>query len=116
MRTTESARPALRIPPKLQPWFQARQRLGLSHATVQMARELGLNPAKLGKLVPPVTDRWKLPLPEFVADCYRKRFGRSQPEQVVTLEQLVQDQAHRKEVRRRERAAKKAAAPPSAAE
>ena len=35
---------------KLQAWVAARQRHRLSHAHVQMARELGLNPAKLGKI------------------------------------------------------------------
>jgi hypothetical protein len=35
---------------KMQAWIDARQRHHLSHAEVQMARELGLNPAKLGKL------------------------------------------------------------------
>lgn len=34
----------------LQPWIDARRRHKLSHAQVQMARELGMNPAKLGKL------------------------------------------------------------------
>jgi len=38
------------IPAKLRPWFEARRRFRLSHATVQMARELGLNPKKFGKL------------------------------------------------------------------
>ena len=31
-------------------WITARKRHGLSHAHVQMARELGMNPNKLGKL------------------------------------------------------------------
>ena len=35
---------------KLQVWIDARKRHRLSHAQVQMARELGLNPEKLGKL------------------------------------------------------------------
>jgi hypothetical protein len=36
--------------PVLQPWIDARRKFRLSHAHVQMARELGLNPKKLGKL------------------------------------------------------------------
>ncbi len=35
---------------KMQAWIDARKRHHLSHAQVQMARELGMNPAKLGKL------------------------------------------------------------------
>lgn len=35
---------------KLQEWIDARKRYHLSHAQVQMARELGMNPRKLGGL------------------------------------------------------------------
>jgi hypothetical protein len=35
---------------KYQPWIEARTRFRLSHAHLQMARELGLNPKKLGGL------------------------------------------------------------------
>jgi hypothetical protein len=40
----------LRIPADLQTWIDARKRYHLSHAVVQMARELGMNPKKLGGL------------------------------------------------------------------
>jgi hypothetical protein len=39
-----------KLPQDLQDWIEARKRFGLSHAQVQMARELGMNPRKLGKL------------------------------------------------------------------
>ena len=80
-----------RIPPKLQPWFDARRKFGLSHATVPMARELGMNPKKLGKLVPVSGQQWKAPLPEFVAHCYEKSYGRRTPEKVRSLEQVIED-------------------------
>ena len=89
-----------RIPPKLQPWFDARRKFGLSHATVPMARELGMNPKKLGKLVPVSGQQWKAPLPEFVAHCYEKSYGRRTPEKVRSLEQVIEDDERRKEVRR----------------
>jgi hypothetical protein len=38
------------LPPQIRAWVEARKRHRLSHAQVQMARELGLNPGKLGKL------------------------------------------------------------------
>jgi hypothetical protein len=41
------AKKAKRLNPKLQAWIDARKRHRLSHALVQMARELGMNPAKL---------------------------------------------------------------------
>jgi hypothetical protein len=36
--------------PQVQAWVEARERYHLSHARVQMARELGLSPRKLGKI------------------------------------------------------------------
>ena len=47
--------------PKMQAWVDARKRHHLSHAQVQMARELGMNPAKLGKLDNHKQELWKLP-------------------------------------------------------
>lgn len=35
---------------KMQEWIDARKRHHLSHAQVQMPRELGMNPMKLGKM------------------------------------------------------------------
>lgn len=40
-----------------------------------MARALGLNPRKLPRLRPSPQERWKLPVGEFIEECYRKRFG-----------------------------------------
>ncbi len=94
-----------RIPPKLQPWFEARQRLRLSHASIQMARELGMNPKKLGKLVPAKGEQWKAPLPEFIAHCYEKSHGRRSPEKIRSLEQVIEDDDKRKEARRARKAA-----------
>jgi hypothetical protein len=93
-----------RIPTSLLPWFEARKRFKLSHAQTQMARELGMNPRKFGKLANEKQEPWKLPLPEFIAKCYRKRFGRSEPEQVRSLEEMIKTD----EGRRRERKARKA--------
>ena len=93
-----------RIPTKLKPWFEARRRFKLSHAHTQMARELGMNPRKLGSLADGGQEPWKLPLPEFIVECYRKRFGRSEPEHVRSLEEVVQAE----EKRRKEKQARKA--------
>ena len=51
---------------KLQVWIEARKRFHLSHAHVQMGRELGLNPKKLGKIDNHDQELWKLPLPQFI--------------------------------------------------
>jgi hypothetical protein len=52
------------VPVHLQPWIDARLAFRLSHAHVQMARELRLNPKKLGKLDNHKQEPWKLPLPD----------------------------------------------------
>ena len=93
-----------RIPTKLQPWFEARRRFKLSHAHTQMARELGMNPRKLGSLANEGQEPWKLPLPEFIAECYLKSVGRLQPQHVRSLEEVVQAE----KTRRKEKKARKA--------
>lgn len=72
---------------KLQDWVKARQRHRLSHAHVQMARELGMNPRKLGKLDNHDQEYWKAPLPQFIEQLYCRRFGRERPAIVTSLEE-----------------------------
>ena len=74
-------------PDRLQLWIDARKRHRLSHAQVQMARELGLNPKKLGKLDNHHQEPWKLPLPAFIEQLYCKRFGKDHPDVVLALEE-----------------------------
>ena len=47
---------------KMQEWIHARKRYHLSHVQVQMARELGMNPVKLGKLDNHEQETWKMTL------------------------------------------------------
>lgn len=98
-----------RIPPKLLPWFEARRRFRLSHVHIQMARELGMNPRKFGSLANERQEPWKLPLPEFIAECYRKRFGRSEPENVRSLEETVQAEERRRKAKQARKTEKTAA-------
>ncbi len=51
----------VKIPPGLQIWIEARRRYKLSDAHVQMARELGMNPKKLGGLANERQERWTQP-------------------------------------------------------
>ena len=89
-----------KIPEKYQVWIDARKRYRLSHAHVQMARELGLNPKKLGKIANQKQEPWKAPLPAFIEQLYFKRFGKTRPDEVKSIEQLVQVQEQRKAERR----------------
>ena len=85
---------------KLQPWIDARKRDGLSHAHVQMARELGLNPKKLGKIDNHRQEPWKMPLPAFIEHLYRKRFGKDRPATVRPLEERARRADEPKAARR----------------
>ena len=55
-------------------WDEARERYRLSHEHVRMAKALGMNPAKLGKIANHKQEPWKAPLPDFIEACYRKHF------------------------------------------
>ena len=79
--------PDSKLPTKLRDWAEARKRHRPSHAHVQMARELGLNPRKLGKLDNHRQEPWKAPLPEFIYRLYVKNFGRLRPEVIMSLEE-----------------------------
>ena len=70
---------------RLDAWAEAQKRFHLSDLHIQMARELGLNPKKFGGLANHRQEPWKLPLPEFIAECYQKRFHRERPAKVVPL-------------------------------
>lgn len=103
-----------KLPQDLQDWIEARRRFGLSHAHVQMARELGMNPRKLGKLDNHDQEPWKAPLPQFIEHLYWKRFGRERPEHVRSIEERARakqaKQAARKAARKAARRAGQAAA------
>src|SRR5271157_2080233 len=94
-----------KIPLDLQPWIEARKRFRLSHAHVQMARELGLNPKKLGKLANHDQEPWKLPLQDFIVKLYIKRFGRARPEAIRSIEEIAVAKQAKKQAKKAARAA-----------
>ena len=59
-----------RIPEKYQVWIDVRKRYRLSDAHIQMARELGMNPKKFGKIANEKQEPWKAPLPAFIERIY----------------------------------------------
>jgi hypothetical protein len=88
------------IPQKDQAWVEARRKFQLSHAHIQMARELGMNPRKFGSLANHKQEPWKLPLPEFIEHLYVKRFKKERPDQVRAIEEIVRAQQKKKEQRK----------------
>ena len=94
----------------LEKWMVAQKRHRLSDKQVQMARELGLNPDKLGKIDNHKQEPWKAPLPQFIEHIYFKRFKREEPETVKPLKQILKEmefkkklQKEKKEERRKQR-------------
>ena len=92
------------MPQKYQAWVDARRKFKLSHAHVQMARELGMNPKKLGGLASHRQELWKAPLPEFIEDLYFKQFGKDKPDEVLSVEALFERQRKKKEERKAQKA------------
>jgi len=90
-----------KIPTKDQIWIEARKRFHLSDIHIQMARELGLNPKKFGKLANDRQEPWKAPLSEFIEDVYFKRFKKEKPDTVKSVEHDVKDRNRKREERER---------------
>ena len=90
----------MKIPEKLQVWINARKKYHLSHAHIQMARELGLNPRKFGKIANHRQEPWKAPLPVFIEDIYFKRFKKKRPDNIKIIEKILKDRLRSKEKRR----------------
>ena len=90
-----------KIPPKYQIWIDVRKKYKLSHAHIQMARELGLNPKKFGSLANQKQEPWKDPLPIFIENLYLKRFKTPRPKEIRSIEQIVKDRRKSKTQRRK---------------
>ena len=97
-----------KIPGDLWIWIEARERHGLTHTQVQMARELGMNPKTLDKL-DSQQQAWKEPLPQYIESLFRKRFRKDSPDIVMSMEDRAALLKAKKEERRERKAAEKAA-------
>jgi hypothetical protein len=99
----------MKLDPKVEEWIVARKRHHLSHTHVQMARELGMNPRNLGSIDNHRQEPWKAPLPEFIEHLYQKRFGRTRPEVVVSIEERARQHAAKKAQKKAAKAERRAA-------
>ena len=95
------------IPAKLQIWIDTRKRFKLSHAQIQMAKELGMNPKKFGGLANHKQEPWKVPLPQFIENCYFKRFGKIEPDNIKSIEQITIERNKKKEEKKKLKEKKK---------
>jgi hypothetical protein len=57
-------------------WKEAKKRCRLNDEEIRMAKELGIGPRSLIKNIPSPSQRWKLPVKEWVRELYYKKFGR----------------------------------------
>ncbi len=89
-----------RIPHKFLPWIAARKKYRLSDMHIQMARELGMNPRKFEGMAHTKGRPDKKPFPEFIASLYEQKFGRPQPEEVKSIEQMAAEHMQRREERK----------------
>lgn len=87
---------------KIEKWIEAKRKFKLSDKHVQMARELGLNPDKLGKLNNHKQEPWKVPLKDFIEEIYSKRFKKSEPESIKPVEQIIKEKKVKKEEAKRQ--------------
>lgn len=84
---------------KLILWKDAQKRHRLTDAQTMMARELGFDPRKLGKLDNHKQEPWKTPQPIHIENLYRKRFNRETPIAVKSISELLKED----EIKRKER-------------
>jgi len=89
---------------KIEKWVVAQKKYKLSDKHVEMARELGLNPDKLGKIDNHKQEVWKAPLPQFIENIYYKRFKKEEPAIVRSLKDIIADDKARKEKKKKEEA------------
>jgi len=90
-----------KIPVKDQMWIDVRKQFRLSDVHIQMARELGMNPKKFGKLANHKQEPWKLPLPDFIEELYFKHFKKDRPVIVKSVERSVKERNRKREERKR---------------
>ena len=111
MKTLENGRPKLtkknKIPDRYQIWINVRKQYHLSDVHIQMARELGMNPKKFGKIANEKQEPWKAPLPAFIEHIYLKRFGRDRPSDVKSIEEVFKAKEKKKEERRKKKQLKR---------
>jgi hypothetical protein len=91
----------------LEKWIVAQRKHHLTDKHVQMARELGLNPDKLGKIDNNKQEPWKAPLKEFIEDIYLKQFKKLEPDNIRSLKQILQDAKRKKEEKKKKKELRK---------
>lgn len=93
---------------KYQVWIDARKRHKLSHATVHMARQLGMTPEGVDKLARASQHPGKPMLADVIAKRYLEKFGRPGPPQVLSIEQMAEREGQKRAEQRARKAERRA--------
>ncbi len=94
----------------IEEWMVAQKRHHLSDVQVQMARELGFKPDSLRKIDNHKQEPWKTLLSQHIENLYEKRFKREKPEIVKSLKQQLQEDAARREAKKKAKDVRRKAA------
>jgi len=87
----------------LEKWIVAQKKHRLSDKHVQMARELGLNPDKLGKIDNHKQEPWKAPLNEFIEVIYLKHFKKSESDNIRSIKQIQEEVKRKKDEKKKKK-------------
>src|SRR4030042_2921207 len=87
----------------LEKWIVTQKKHRPSDKHVQMARELGLNPDKLGKIDNHKQEPWKAPLNEFIEDIYLKHFKKSEPDNIRSIKQIQEEDKRKKDEKKKKK-------------
>jgi len=98
------------FPETVKEWIDARSTYKLTHAQVEMARELGIDPKKFEGIAAHLLEQAKPPLPAFIEASYRERFGKNRPDDIRSVEQKLKAELAQKEQKRTLKSLGKAAA------
>ncbi len=91
-----------RIPNKFKPWIAVRKKFNLSHAHIQMARELGMDLKRIRQPAKPdMNEPGRLPLNKYIEKLYLERFDKTEPDVVTTMEELAAEHLVRRETKKR---------------
>ena len=72
-------------------WAEAKKKCRLNADTIQMAREMGLNPRSLIKNIPNKSQQWKAPVSVWIQDMYEERKLKSMKKKVAKAAQKTDE-------------------------
>jgi len=64
-------------------WEEAKKKCKLNAETLQMAREMGLNPRSLIKNIPNESQQWKAPVSVWIQNMYEERMAKANKKKVL---------------------------------